>query len=99
MIARLWRGIVRANASEEYLHFLRKYIIPAYQFVDGSRGFYILLDAKGEFSTILLLSFWESRAMLEAFADPQLDPEISRLESEFLLASESTAAVYEVNVN
>lgn len=99
MIARLWRGILRANASEEYLNFLRERIIPAYQFVDGGRSFHILFDAKGEFTTVLLISFWESHAALDAFADPQLDLETSRAEREFLLASESTAAVYEVVVD
>ncbi|NJC96816.1 MAG: hypothetical protein FIB03_10855 [Anaerolineae bacterium] len=54
-----------------------------------------LLETKGVFASILLLSFRESRVPLEAFADPQLDPEASRVEREFVLASKSTTAVYE----
>jgi heme-degrading monooxygenase HmoA len=96
MIARIWRGIVRANAAEECLRHLREHILPAYKSVDGGLGIHILLDAKGEFVTVLLLSFWESRAALDAFDDPQLYPEINREEREFLLASESAATVYEV---
>jgi heme-degrading monooxygenase HmoA len=87
MIAQIWRGILRANASEDYLRFLRERVIPAYE-AAGSQSIHILLDQKGEFVTILLLSFWESRAALEAFHEPQGA-------NEFLLASEA-AAVYEV---
>lgn len=99
MIARLWRGIVRANRSEDYLRHLRERIIPAYRFANGSQSVHILFDVKGEFASILLLSFWDSHAALEAFSDPQLDSEISRAEREFILASESTTTVYEVIVD
>jgi hypothetical protein len=88
MIARIWRGIVRANAAEEYLQFLRERVIPDYRAATCSQSIYILLNAKGEFATVLLLSFWESRAALEAFHEPQGA-------NEFLLASEA-ATVYEV---
>ena len=99
MIARLWRGIVRANLSEQYLNFLRERVIPAYQFVDGGRGLHILFDTENEFTTVLIISFWETRAALAAFADPQRDPETCRTERDFLLASESRAAVYEVTAD
>lgn len=99
MIARLWRSIVRANRSEEYFRHLREHILPAYRSADGSQSVYILLDMKGEFASILLLSFWESRAALEAFVDLQLDPEASHAARELVLASESTTTVYEVIAN
>jgi len=88
MIAQIWRGIIRANASEDYLRFLRERVIPDYLAADGNLSIHILLDQKGEFVTFLLLSFWESRAALEAFHEPQGA-------DEFLLASEA-ATVYEV---
>jgi heme-degrading monooxygenase HmoA len=88
MIARIWRGIVRANAAEEYLRHLRERILPAYGTAGGNDGIHILFDTQGEFATVLLLSFWESRAALEAFHEPQGA-------DEFLLASEA-AAVYVV---
>ncbi|MCC6300838.1 MAG: hypothetical protein IT314_16250 [Anaerolineales bacterium] len=88
MIARIWRGILRANASEDYLRYLGESVIPAYRAAKGSQSIHILLDAQGEFVTVLLLSFWESRAALETFRDPH-KPE------EFLLASEA-ATVYEM---
>ncbi|RIK24892.1 MAG: hypothetical protein DCC54_12370 [Anaerolineae bacterium] len=83
MIARIWRGILRVNVSEDYLRHLGESVIPAYRAAEGNQSIHILLDAQGEFVTILLLSFWESRAALEAFRDPHK------------LASEA-ATVYEV---
>lgn len=53
---------------------------------------FILSDAQGELTVFLLLAFWDSRAALENFSDPQLDPDITP--REFLLAFESTAAIF-----
>jgi len=70
MIARIWRGILRVNISEDYLRHLGESVIPAYRAAEGNQSIHILLDTQGEFVTVLLLSFWESRAALEAFRDP-----------------------------
>lgn len=90
----MWRGIVRAAASDNYLSYLRAQVIPAYRRADGNRDLFIFYDAQGEFAVFLLLSFWDSRAALEKFSDPQLNSE--NQERGILLAFESTAAVYEV---
>lgn len=95
MVAQLWRAIIRANHSEEYLRHMRENITPAYRSADGNQSVYLLLDLKGEFAFILLLSFWESRAALEAFSNPQLNPPSSPTEREFVLASEAVM-VYEI---
>lgn len=96
MIARLGRGIIRANDTEAYLLHLCERVIPAYRAADGNYSTHVLLEEKGEFVSILLLSFWESPANLQVFADPQLDPAIHRIEREFVLASETVATVYQV---
>jgi len=94
MFARIWRGIVRAADSDNYLAYLRAQIIPAYGRAEGNRGVFILSDAQGELTVFLLLSFWDSRDALEKFSDPQLDSE--NAERAKLLTFESTAAVYRV---
>lgn len=96
MIARIWRGIIRATDSKEYLQYLRGQIAPVYQSAEGNRGVSILHNTQGEFASILLLSFWESREAMDRFSDPQFQSESSRENRNFLLARESTAAVYEV---
>jgi heme-degrading monooxygenase HmoA len=94
MFARIWRGIVRAAAVADYLSFLRAEVIPAYRRAEGNQSVFILQDAQGELIVFLLLSFWESRAALEKFSDPQLDSE--NAERAQLLTFESTAAVLHV---
>ena len=98
MFARIWRGIARTSVIEKYFHYLGERVIPAYRAADGCRDVQVLRETQGEFTSVVLLSFWETRAALDAFADPQLQPEASRGERESLLAFESTAAVYEVMV-
>jgi len=94
MFARIWRGIVRAAAADDYLAYLRAQVIPAYRRAEGNQSVFILQDAQGELTVFLLLSFWDSRAAVEKFSDPQLDSE--NAERAKLLTFESTAAVLSV---
>jgi heme-degrading monooxygenase HmoA len=96
MFARIWRGIARTPDIEEYFHYLRKQVIPAYRTADDCRDVWVLRETQGDYTSVILLSFWETRSGLDAFIDPQLQPEASRGERESLLAFESTAAVFEV---
>lgn len=91
MFARIWRGIVRAAAADAYLAYLRAEVIPTYRRAEGNQSVFILQDAQGELIVFLLLSFWESRAALEKFSDPQLDSE--NIERTQLLTFEAMAAV------
>ena len=96
MFARIWRGIARTSVIEKYFRYLGERVIPAYRAAYGCRDVWVLREKQGEFTSVVLLSFWESRAALDAFLDPQFQPETNRGERESLLAFESTAAMYEV---
>ena len=96
MFARIWRGIARTSVIEKYFRYLGERVVPAYRAADGCRDVQVLRETQGEFTSVVLLSFWESRAALELFVDPQLQPESSCGERETLLAFESTASMYEV---
>ena len=98
MFARIWRGIARTSVVEKYFHYVNERVIPAYRAASGCRDVRVLRQPQDEFTSIILLSFWESRDALDAFADPQLKSESLRGERESLLAFESTAAAYEVIV-
>jgi heme-degrading monooxygenase HmoA len=99
MFARIWRGIIRTSVIEGYFRYLRERVLPAYRAADGCRTVWVLGGEQGEFTNVILLSFWESRIALEAFIDPQLQPEAGRDGRETLLAFESTAAVFEVVIS
>ncbi|RJP49662.1 MAG: hypothetical protein C4583_12075 [Anaerolineaceae bacterium] len=96
MFARIWRGIARTSVIEKYFHYLSERVVPAYRAADGCRDVLVLRETQGDYTSVILLSFWETSAALEVFADPQLQSEANLGARESLLAFESTAAVYEV---
>lgn len=99
MFARIWRGIARTSVIDSYHRYLNERVLPVYHAADGCRDVWVLRQAQGEYTSVILLSFWESRTALEAFSDPQLQSEAIRGERESLLAFESAAAVYDVVIS
>jgi heme-degrading monooxygenase HmoA len=72
-IARIWRGEVPLDRSEDYLEQMRTVAIPDYRSTDGNRGAYTLrrdLEDRAEF---LMLTFWESRESIRAFAGDDIN--------------------------
>jgi heme-degrading monooxygenase HmoA len=67
-IARIWKGEVPLDKSDEYLEQMRTVAIPDYRSTDGNQGAFALrrdLDDRAEF---VMLTFWESREAIMAFA-------------------------------
>ena len=97
MIARIWRGAVRREDSDEYVEYLRATGLPEYRATSGNRGAWILRRDLGERTEFVTLSFWESLASVEGFAgrDPEravFYPEDDR----FLVERDLTVAHYEL---
>jgi heme-degrading monooxygenase HmoA len=61
MIARIWRGAVRADDAAAYASYIQQTGIEAYKATPGNRGAWLLWRAHGEQAEIITLSFWESR--------------------------------------
>lgn len=68
MIIREWRGRVPREKTAAYLGFLRARAMPDYARTPGHRGTWILLDEGAEVSEFLLLTLWDSRDAIRAFA-------------------------------
>jgi heme-degrading monooxygenase HmoA len=67
-IARIWKGEVSLDKSDEYLEQMRTVAIPDYRSTDGNQGAFALrrdLDDRAEF---VMLTFWESREAIMDFA-------------------------------
>ncbi len=97
MIARIWRGAVRCEDSDEYVEYLRATGLPEYRATAGNRGAWILRRDQGERTEFVTLSFWESLASAEGFAGP--DPERAVFYPEddrFLVERDLTVAHYEL---
>jgi heme-degrading monooxygenase HmoA len=99
MIARTWHGVTAASRADEYLDFLIKRAIPDYQSIAGNRGVTILHRIQDAEAHFLILTLWESRAAIEAFAG--VDTEKAKYYDEdrdFLLEFEPIVTHYEVCV-
>jgi heme-degrading monooxygenase HmoA len=97
MIARTWRGAVRAADGDAYLAYLNAVGTPGYTAVPGNLGVVTLrrlVDGRAEF---LLLSFWESEAAVQAFAGPDSERAVFYPEDDrFLIERDEHVTHYEV---
>jgi heme-degrading monooxygenase HmoA len=97
MIARIWRGAVRADDATAYASYIQQTGIEAYKKTPGNLGAWLLWRAVGEQAEIITLSFWESRQAIEAFAGPDIETAVFYPEDErFLVERDLTARHYEV---
>jgi heme-degrading monooxygenase HmoA len=97
MIARLWHGAVPAAKADEYMSYLERTGLPDYRATPGNRGVYVFRRTEEEVAHFLLVSLWESREAIRAFAGD--DMERARYYPEdagFLLELEPSVTHYEV---
>jgi heme-degrading monooxygenase HmoA len=97
MIARLWHGAVPAARADEYMRYLEQTGLPDYRATPGNRGVYVLRRSEEGVAHFLLVSLWESREAIRAFAGE--DMERARYYPEdagFLLELEPAVTHYEV---
>jgi heme-degrading monooxygenase HmoA len=97
MIARIWRGVTRAEKAEQYLAYLIETGLKDYRAVPGNQGIEVLRRTYEDKTEFLLISFWESYEAIRAFAGD--DPERAvyyPLDEEFLLDLEPQVTHYEV---
>ena len=73
MIARTWRGAVRAEDAEAYAEYIRATGIAEYTATPGNRGAYLLYRIDGDRAEVLTISFWDSLDAVRGFAGDEVD--------------------------
>jgi len=97
MIARIWRGAVRAEDAAAYVSYVQETGIDGYQNTPGNRGAWALSRVEGDRAEIVTVSFWESRAAIEAFAGPDISRAVFYPEDDrYLIDRDLTAQHYDV---
>ena len=97
MIARIWRGAVRASDAAAYASYIQQTGIAAYKATPGNRGAWMLWRPDGEQAEVITLSFWESREAIQGFAGPDIDKAVFYPEDDrFLAERDLTVHHYEV---
>ncbi|MEP7325771.1 MAG: hypothetical protein ABI836_07480 [Gemmatimonadota bacterium] len=68
LIARTWRGAVRNTDAGACLAYLEKTGLANYRSTPGNRGAVVLQRTLGSECEFLIVSLWESRESIKAFA-------------------------------
>jgi heme-degrading monooxygenase HmoA len=97
VIARVWRGVVRAADVAAYVEYVKETGIEEYKTTPGNKGAWVISRVTGERAEIMTLSFWESRAAIEAFAGADIERAVYYPEDDrYLVEKEATVLHYEV---
>jgi heme-degrading monooxygenase HmoA len=75
MIARVWYGAVPLEKADGYGEYLSSSDrgVRDYQRIPGNRGVCLLRRVQGDRAHFLLISLWDSRQAIEAYAGPDIE--------------------------
>jgi len=98
VIARLWRGAVRAGQGDAYAAYLDRTGTRDCRATPGNRGVLVLRDDAADRAEFVFISLWESMDAIRGFAGDDVErahyyPE----DRDFLLALEPTVQHYDVS--
>jgi len=97
MIARIWRGAVRADDAAAYASYIQETGIEGYKKTPGNRGAWVLCRADGDRAEFITVSFWQSRQAIQGFAGPDIEKAVFYQDDDrFLVERDLTARHYEV---
>lgn len=97
MIARVWEGCVPAHRAGDYLALMRDVALPDYRATPGNRGAWCLHRAEGGAIAVRMLSFWDSRAAIAAFAGADISRAVYYdFDPDYLIAMAPTVDHYEI---
>lgn len=100
MIARVWRGWTAADRTEAYVDYVNRTGVEGLRSTAGNVGVYVMhREVEDERTEFVVLSLWDSRESIVAFAGQDID--VARFypeDDDFLVQREWTCAHYEVDV-
>lgn len=73
MIVRLWRGQTRREDADAYERVLRETGVRDYRATAGNLGVWLLRQDEGAHTGFLLLTLWDRRESIAAFAGNPID--------------------------
>jgi heme-degrading monooxygenase HmoA len=97
MIARMWRGAVRAEDAAAYADYVQRTGIDGYQRTPGNRGAWLLWRVDGDRAEFVTMSLWDSRAAIEGFAGEFIEKAVFYPDDDqFLIERDLVVRHYEV---
>lgn len=97
MIARTWRGTVRAEDADAYVDYLEETGLREYRETPGNLGVYALRRIDGDRCEFLLVTLWDDMDAVRAFAGPEPDTAVFYPQDDrFLIDRDVVSIHYEV---
>jgi heme-degrading monooxygenase HmoA len=73
MIARIWHGFVPKEKAADYGNYLSDFGIRDYHSIPGNRAVHVLQRVEEDGVHFVLISYWESRESIEAYAGVDIE--------------------------
>ena len=97
MVARIWRGAVRAADGDEYAVYMRRTGVAAYRSTPGNRGAWMLRRDVGDRTEFVMFTLWDSLAAVKAFAGEDYERAVFYPEDDrYLIERDLESTHYEV---
>jgi heme-degrading monooxygenase HmoA len=97
MIARMWRGVTRAEDAHAYAEYMGGSGGQALAHTPGNRGVYMLRRIVGESAEFVMISLWDSEDAIRAFAGDDICAAVFFPDDDrYLTDRERTVSHYEV---
>ncbi|MFI5916776.1 nuclear transport factor 2 family protein [Dactylosporangium sp. NPDC051541] len=98
MIARIWRGVIRADATAEYVRYVDETGVAEYRRTPGNRAAEILTRDLGDGTAeILAFSIWDGWEDIRRFAGDDVEAIVLYPEDERYLLGDSSLTHYDVS--
>jgi heme-degrading monooxygenase HmoA len=97
MIARVWRGAVRAEDADAYGAYIGKTGLAGYAATPGNRGAWLLRRDEADRTEFVTFTLWESLEAIRGFAGDDVERAVYYPEDDrYLIERDLTVAHYEV---
>jgi heme-degrading monooxygenase HmoA len=100
VIARVWRGATAATDRDRYLEYLEETGLREYRETPGNRGVLVLTRSVEDRMEFTIVTLWDSREAVAAFAGPDAERAVFYPEDDrFLVDRDETVTHYDVLVD
>jgi heme-degrading monooxygenase HmoA len=97
MIARIWRGAVRAGDGDAYADYMQGTGVAGYAATTGNRGVWMLRRDVGELTEFVMFTLWDSIDAIKGFAGDRYETAVFYPEDDrFLVERDRVATHYTV---
>jgi len=97
VVARIWRGAVRAADADEYAHYMRRTGVAGYVSTPGNRGAWMLRRDVDDRTEFVMFTLWDSLEAVKAFAGDDYERAVFYPEDDrYLIERDRTSSHYEV---